>query len=199
MGPSDMPNETPAHLESAQTRAPLAGLAWNAAVIVCGVAVLTVAAKTQILFYPVPMTLHTAAVMAFALALSPRMSVAVVAAYLAAGAIGLPVFAGTPERGIGMSYMLGPTGGYLLGYLIAAGIVSALAAGRGTVGRIAAMLLGLLIVYACGVAWLAKFVAPGQLFALGVAPFVLGDLVKIALVAAGASVVTALMPPATRP
>lgn len=194
-----MPNETPAHLESAQTRALLPGLAWNAAIVVCGVTVLTVAAKTQILFYPVPMTLHTAAVMAFALALSPRMSLAVVAAYLAAGAIGLPVFAGTPERGIGIPYMLGPTGGYLLGYLVAAGIVSALAAGRGTVGRIAAMLLGLLIVYACGVAWLAKFVAPGQLFVLGVAPFVIGDLVKIALVAAGASVVTALMPPATRP
>jgi len=56
------------------------------------------------------------------------------------------------------------------------------------------MLLGLAIVYACGVVWLAQFVAVDQVFALGVAPFVLGDLLKIALVAAGASAVTALLP-----
>jgi biotin transport system substrate-specific component len=189
-----MTNETPARIESAQTRPLLASLIWNIAVIVCGVVVMTVAAKTQVLFYPVPMTLHTAAVMAFALALSPRMSVAVFVAYLAAGAAGFPVFAGTPARGIGLAYMMGPTGGYLLGYLIASGLVAVLAAGRGTIGRIGAMLLGLAVVYACGVAWLAKFVAPDQLFALGIAPFILGDLVKIALVAAGASVVTALLP-----
>ena len=171
----------------------------NLAIIVAGVVIMTAAAKTQVPFYPVPMTLHTAAVMAFALALSPRMSVAVFVAYLAAGAVGLPVFAGTPGRGIGLAYMMGPTGGYLAGYLFASGLVAALAAGRGTVGRLGAMLLGLAIVYACGVIWLAQFVSVNQVFTLGVAPFVLGDLLKIALVAAGASAVTAFGPWARTP
>jgi biotin transport system substrate-specific component len=169
-------------------------LVRNLAIVIAGVVIMTAAAKTQIPFYPVPMTLHTAAVMAFALALSPRMSVAVFVAYLAAGAAGLPVFAGTPERGIGLAYMMGPTGGYLFGYLVASFLVAVLAAGRGVIGQLGAMLLGLAIVYACGVVWLAQFVAVDQVFALGVAPFVLGDLLKIALVAAGASAATALLP-----
>jgi len=169
-------------------------LVRNLAIVVAGVVIMTAAAKIQVPFYPVPMTLHTAAVMAFALALSPRMSVAVFVAYLAAGAVGLPVFAGTPERGIGLAYMMGPTGGYLFGYLVASFLVAVLAAGCGVIGRLGAMLLGLAIVYACGVVWLAQFVAVDQVFALGVAPFVLGDLLKIALVAAGASAVTALLP-----
>jgi biotin transport system substrate-specific component len=188
-----MTNDTSARADTVQARPLFPDVIRSLAIVVGGVIVMTIAAKTQIPFYPVPMTLHTAAVMAFALALSPRMSIAVFAAYLTAGAVGLPVFAGTPERGIGLAYMVGPTGGYLVGYLIASGLVAVLAAGRGTIGRIAAMLLGLAIVYACGVAWLINFVPADKLFAMGVAPFVLGDLVKIALVAAGASAV-ALLP-----
>lgn len=187
-----MANDTRAGLETVAARPARPGLIRNLAIVAAGVVIMTIAAKTQVPFYPVPMTLHTAAVMAFALALPPRMSVAVFAAYLTAGAVGLPVFAGTPERGIGLAYMLGPTGGYLLGYLIAAGLVSVLAAGRGVLGRVGAMLIGLVIVYACGVAWLVNFVSFDRLVAAGIAPFLLGDLVKIALVAAGASAVERL-------
>lgn len=155
-----------------------------ALLVVAGVAVMTASAKTQIPFWPVPMTLHTLAVMAFAVLFGPRMAVSIFAAYLAAGALGLPVFSGTPARGIGIAYMVGPTGGYLVGYLIASWLVGVLAAGRGTLGRAGAMLVGLIPVYGLGIAWLATFVPAPALLAAGFAPFILGDLVKIGVVAA---------------
>ena len=151
--------------------------------IVAGVALMTLAAKVQIPFWPVPMTLHTMAVMAFAVAFGPRRATAIFLAYLAAGAAGLPVFSGSPERGVGLAYMAGPTGGYLLGYLVASGLVGALAAGRGPMGRLLAMLAGLAPVYGFGLAWLAAYVPAERLIALGLAPFLLGDLIKAALAA----------------
>jgi biotin transport system substrate-specific component len=80
--------------------------------------------------------------------------------------------------------MAGPTGGYLLGYLIASWLVGALAKGRGMLERMAAMLAGMALIYLAGVAWLAAYIPAGQLLAVGVMPFLLGDLVKIGVVAA---------------
>lgn len=152
--------------------------------VLAGVGLMTIAAKVQIPFWPVPMTLHTLAVMAFAVAFGPRVAVSIFLAYLAAGAAGLPVFSGSPERGIGLAYMAGPTGGYLLGYLVASWLVGVMANGRGVLGRVGAMLTGMLPVYGLGIAWLAVFVPADQLLAVGVLPFLLGDLVKIGTVAA---------------
>ncbi|MCM2505539.1 biotin transporter BioY [Aureimonas altamirensis] len=159
--------------------------ARTALTIIAGTALMTLAAKVQIPFWPVPMTLHTMAVMAFAVAFGPRIAVSIFIAYLAAGAVGLPVFSGSPERGVGLAYMVGPTGGYLLGYLVASWLVGALAVGKGTLGRVGAMLAGMVPIYAIGMAWLAVYVPVGQLLAVGVLPFLLGDLVKIGVVAAG--------------
>jgi biotin transport system substrate-specific component len=169
--------------------APLAG---KALAVLAGAALMTLAAKAHVPFWPVPMTLHTLAVMAFAVALGPRLAVAIFVAYLAAGAAGLPVFSGTPERGIGLAYMAGPTGGYLAGYLIASWLVGALAHGRGPIAGLGAMLAGLAVVYALGVAWLALYVPAGRLLALGVTPFLAGDLVKIGIVAAGSLLLPAV-------
>lgn len=129
----------------------------TALTIIAGAALMTVAAKTQIPFWPVPMTLHTLAVMAFAVAFGPRIAVSIFLTYLAAGAAGLPVFSGSPERGIGLAYMTGPTGGYLLGYLIASWLVGTLALGKGTLAHMGAMLAGLVVVYGLGAAWLAAY------------------------------------------
>ncbi len=159
--------------------------------VIAGTALMTLAAKIQIPFWPVPMTLHTMAVMAFAVAFGPRLAVSIFLAYLAAGAVGLPVFSGSPERGIGLAYMVGPTGGYLLGYLVASWLVGVLAEGKGALGRIGAMLAGMVPVYAIGVAWLAVYVPAGQLLAVGLMPFLLGDLVKIGVVAAAGLVLPA--------
>ncbi|PRD43502.1 biotin transporter BioY [Phyllobacterium phragmitis] len=152
--------------------------------VIAGAALMTLAAKVQIPFWPVPMTLHTMAVMAFAVAFGPRIAVSIFLTYLAAGAAGLPVFSGSPERGIGLAYMVGPTGGYLLGYLIASWLVGVLATGKGTAGRLGAMLVGMLPIYGFGAAWLAAYVPVNQVLAAGVLPFLLGDLVKIVAVAA---------------
>lgn len=165
--------------------------ARTALIVIAGAALMTLAAKTQVPFWPVPMTLHTLAVMAFAVTFGPRLAVAIFLAYLAAGAVGLPVFSGAPERGVGLAYMAGPTGGYLLGYLVAAWLVGVLAVGRGTIGRLCAMLAGLIPVFAIGVAWLAVYVPTGRLFAVGVAPFLFGDLMKIGVVAAVAPLLPA--------
>ncbi|HEY4201449.1 MAG TPA: biotin transporter BioY [Devosiaceae bacterium] len=165
--------------------------ARRALTVIAGAALMTLAAKIQIPFWPVPMTLHTLAVMGFAVALGPRIAILIFLAYLLAGALGLPVFSGSPERGIGLAYMVGPTGGYLLGYLVASWLVGILALGRATFGRIGAMLAGLVVIYATGVAWLAAYVPANQLVAAGVAPFLVGDLVKIGIIAFGAMLLPA--------
>jgi biotin transport system substrate-specific component len=152
--------------------------------VVAGVALMTLAAKVEVPSWPVPMTLHTLAVLGFSVILGPRLAVSIFLAYLAAGAAGLPVFSGTPARGIGLAYMVGPTGGYLLGYLVASWLVGRLASGRRTLGRIGAMLVGLAVVYAAGLAWLAVYVPADQLVALGLAPTWPGDLIKIGVIAA---------------
>lgn len=154
----------------------------NATVVIAGAALMTLAAKTQLPFWPVPMTLHTLAVMAFAICLGPRMAVAIFMTYLAAGAAGFPVFSGTPERGIGLAYMAGPTGGYLAGYLVASWLTGTLGHGGNLITRLGAMLAGLTVIYALGVSWLALYIPASQLFAIGVAPFLLGDLIKVAMV-----------------
>lgn len=160
-------------------------------IVIAGTALMTLAAKVQIPFWPVPMTLHTMAVMAFAVFLGPRIAVSIFLAYLSAGAVGMPVFSGSPERGIGLAYMAGPTGGYLLGYLVASWMVGVLAAGKGVLGRVGAMLAGMIPVYLIGMAWLAVYVPIGQVLAVGVLPFLLGDLVKIGVVAAASMAVPA--------
>lgn len=164
----------------------------TALTIIAGTALMTVAAKTQIPFWPVPMTLHTLAVMAFAVAFGPRIAVSIFLTYLAAGAAGLPVFSGSPERGIGLAYMTGPTGGYLLGYLIASWLVGTLALGKGTLAHMGAMLAGLVVVYGLGAAWLAAYVPLDRVLSVGVIPFLLGDLVKIGLVTVSGAMLPAI-------
>jgi biotin transport system substrate-specific component len=153
----------------------------RAAIIVVGVGLMTLAAKVQLPFWPVPMTLHTLAVMSFALILRPRLSTAIFAGYLAAGAAGLPVFSGSPERGVGFAYMMGPTGGYLLGYFIAAWLVGVLGHGKPILQRCLACLAGLVVIYSAGLLGLWAFVPSEKLLAAGLAPFLVGDLVKCAL------------------
>src|SRR5258705_4097477 len=126
--------------------------------VVVGVLVLTVSAKLQIPLWPVPMTMQTYVILVVAMAYGTRLGVATVVAYLLAGAAGLPVFAGTPEKGIGLPYMLGPTGGYLAGFLIATYLMGKLAQrgwDRRVLSCLAAISLGHLLILACGVAWLA--------------------------------------------
>lgn len=160
----------------------------NLLIVLAGSVLLTLSAKLSIPFYPVPMTLQTLVVLCLAMALGPWLGVSAVLAYLAQGALGLPVFAGTPEKGIGLAYMLGTTGGYLLGFVVSAFVVGHLAYrrwDRSLLTMIAAMVIGNLIIYTLGLVWLGTVVGWDKpILAWGMTPFLLGDLAKILIAAA---------------
>jgi biotin transport system substrate-specific component len=147
-----------------------------------GSALLTLSAKVQVPFYPVPMTMQTLVVLLVGMAFGARLGVATVALYLAEGAAGLPVFAGTPEKGIGLAYMMGPTGGYLLGFVLAAAIAGWMVERRRDAAGLAlAVVAGSIAIYGPGVLWLARFVGAGRALELGLVPFLGGDLLKAGL------------------
>ncbi len=159
----------------------------NAALVVAGSLVLWASAKIQVPFYPVPMTLQTLAIMAIAASFGMRLGIAAVLLYLAEGAFGLPVFAGTPEKGIGLAYMIGPTGGYLVGFVLAVGLVGWLAE-RGFDGNVfklfGVMLAGDVVIFALGIFWLGTVLGWDKpVLDWGLYPFILGDVTKIALAA----------------
>lgn len=183
------------------TTSTLAGALWpakanpvarNVLLVLAGVALLTISAKVQVPFWPVPVTLQTLAVPLIAAALGARLGATAVLAYLATGLV-LPVFAGA---GYGPLYFLGTTGGYLLAYPIAAWIVGLVAerVGNRVLPLFGAMLAADILVLALGFAWLAFIaqLASGAWGGIGyerawlggVAPFLLADLVKVALAAA---------------
>jgi biotin transport system substrate-specific component len=145
--------------------------------------VLALSARVSVPFWPVPMTLQTLAVLTIGGLAGPRLAGAALLLYLVEGACGLPVFAGTPERGIGLAYLAGPTGGYLAGMLLAAPLVGWLVArARGRMLAVAgAVLAGTVVIYVCGVAWLAGIVGAGHALALGVLPFAAGEVAKVTL------------------
>lgn len=152
-----------------------------------GTTLLTLSAKTQVPFWPVPITMQTFVVLLIGFSYGARLGGATVLFYLCEGAIGLPVFAGTPERGLGLAYMSGPTGGYLAGFFIAAILTGWLAehGWRNGIWRIAAaMCLGHLVILTAGVAWLAAYVGWLQAWHLGIYPFVLATIVKTMLAVA---------------
>lgn len=149
---------------------------------VLGSALLTLSAKLQVPFYPVPMTMQTLVVLLIGLAFGAGLGVATVLLYLAEGTVGLPVFAGTPEKGIGLAYMLGPTGGYLVGFVLAAAITGWIAERRRDAAGLAlAVVAGMIAIYTPGVLWLAHIVGFDTALELGLVPFVWGDLLKGAL------------------
>jgi biotin transport system substrate-specific component len=138
-------------------------------------------------FFPVPLTMQTLAVIGLGLALGPWRGSAAVLLYLALGAAGLPVFAGTPQQGIGIPYMLGPTGGYLAGYALAAFLAGWLALrdwDRSPVSAMAAALLAGAVIYVPGLLWLGVVIGFDKpVLQYGLYLFVLGDLVKALLAA----------------
>jgi biotin transport system substrate-specific component len=159
-----------------------------------GSALLIASAKVQVPFYPVPMTMQTMVVLLLGMTLGPWLALAAVLVYLTEGAFGLPVFAGTPEKGIGLAYMAGPTGGYLIGFALAAWVAGMVAGRRPNLKRLSvAALAGILAIYVPGALWLSTLVGPGQAIVAGIAPFVLGDLLKGALAVALAGGAAALL------
>lgn len=163
---------------------PQARIFRAAALMLAGLCLLTLSAKIQIPFWPVPMTMQTLVVLVIGMAYGWRLGAATVLAYLVAGAAGLPVFAGTPARGIGVAYMMGPTGGFLLGFLISAAAVGFLGErgwDRSVLRTAVAMVLGQAIITLAGVAWLAVLFNLPKAIEVGFKPFLAASLLKVAL------------------
>lgn len=160
----------------------------NVLLAVAGTIALWISAKIQVPFYPVPMTMQTFVVLVIGMAFGWRLGAATVALYLAEGAMGFPVFAGTPEKGIGLSYMVGPTGGYLIGFVVAAAIVGWLAQrkwDRNVFTTLAAMILGTAVIFLFGIAWLGTVIGwEKPVLQYGLYPFLPGAAFKISLAAA---------------
>ena len=160
--------------------------AWYAFLAVVGTVVLAVSAKVKVPLWPVDASLQTLALFVIAASFGQRLGAATLALYLMEGALGLPVFQGTPERGIGLAYMAGTTGGYLAGFLAAAVMVG-WAGDRGwdrnPFKLFAVMLAAEVVLLALGAAWLAYLFGIDKALEYGVGPFIVTDLVKIAVAA----------------
>lgn len=163
-----------------------AGVLRAVVLVSFGTALLTFSAKVNLPLPYVPMTLQTLAVLMIGAAYGRRLGSATLIAYLAEGAIGLPVFAGPVG---GLAPLLGPTAGYLFGFVAAAFVTGWLAErgwDRSIAWLFAAMAIGHVIILAAGFAWLAFGVRLGveKAWLVGIAPFIAGSLVKNALGAA---------------
>src|SRR3954470_5517280 len=152
-----------------------------------GLGALVVALSAQVVvpvpLSPVPMTLQPLAVLAVGGLLGAAGGVSALVAYLALGVAGLPVFAGGSS---GIVHLIGPTGGYLLAFPVAAGVAGALAGRSAGVLRVLlACALGMVVIHAGGVAQLALLGGnPAAAFRVGFVPFLTGDLLKVGLAAA---------------
>jgi len=169
----------------------------NVLLAVLGVALLTLSAKVKVPMYPVPVTLQPMVVLGIGVAFGFRLGLATLVLYVAEGALGFPVFAGTPEKGIGIAYLMGPTGGYIFGFVLAAASVGWLAErgwDRNILKMTLACLLGLALIYGPGLLQLGAVVGFDKpILAWGFYPFILADLVKVAIVALGFPAVWSLL------
>ena len=150
--------------------------------VLAGIALLTASAHIKIPFYPVPLTMQTLIVLGIGMTYGVRLGGATLLGYLAAGFIGLPVFAG----GAGLAYMMGPTGGYLAGFFAAAVVLGALAERgwtRSWATAAVAMLMGNVIIYLLGVGWLTSLIGWDKAVQFGLLPFLYGDALKLIIAA----------------
>ena len=153
-------------------------------IVFFGSILLTISAKIKIPFYPVPMTMQTFVVLLMGLTFGWRIGVATISLYLFEGIIGLPVFAGTPEKGLGLIYFTGPTMGYLIGFLLATFIAGYLKFKTNIFFIFLKLILSVSTIYILGILWLGNLIGWDKpLFELGVAPFLLAELFKICLLA----------------
>ena len=152
-------------------------------IILVGSILLAISAKIKVPFYPVPMTMQTFMVLIIGVTLGWRLGVATVGLYLFEGILGLPVFSGTPEKGIGLIYFTGPTMGYLIGFLFATFFAGFFNYGKSTIINFLKITFATSFIYIIGMFWLGGLIGWDKpIFDLGAKPFLLAELLKILLV-----------------
>ena len=151
-------------------------------VIFFGSILLTISSKIKIPFYPVPMTMQTFVVLLMGMAFGWKIGVATISLYLFEGILGFPVFAGTPEKGIGISYMLAHTGGYLAGFQFAAFFAGYLNFNTNIFKVFIKLVLCVSTIYILGMFWLGMLIGWDKpIFQLGALPFLFAELFKITI------------------
>ena len=145
-----------------------------------GSIILAISSKIKIPFYPVPMTMQTLVVLVIGIGFGWKLGLATVTLYLFEGIIGLPVFSGTPEKGLGLIYFTGPTMGYLLGFLVAVYVSGQFNFDNNLFKNFLKLFLATSFIYILGMAWLGSLIGWDKpIFQLGAQPFLLAELFKI--------------------
>ncbi|WP_299041002.1 biotin transporter BioY [uncultured Tateyamaria sp.] len=159
----------------------------QAVLVVLGIALLAVAAKIKVPMWPVPITMGTFAVLTIGAAYGARLGLVTILGYMIIGALGFDVFAGSSAETFGLTYMMGGTGGYLVGYVLATVALGALAQrgwDRSVMWMALAMLIGNVLIYVPGLAWLGQLYGWDKpILEWGLTPFLVGDALKLALAA----------------
>lgn len=174
----------------AEVFGPSAGTALRvkqAVLVLVGITLLAVAAKISIPMTPVPITMGTFAVLTIGAAYGPRLGLVTILGYMIVGAAGFDVFAGSTAEANGLTYMMGSTGGYLVGYVLATlalGFAASKGLDRSVIDMGAAMLVGNALIYVPGLLWLGTLYGWDQpILQWGFTPFLVGDVLKLALAA----------------
>ena len=148
-----------------------------------GSIILAISSKVKIPFYPVPMTMQTLVVIMIGIAFGWKLGVATISLYLFEGIIGLPVFAGSPEKGVGLVYFTGPTMGYLIGFIFAAYFAGIFNYDKNIFKNLLKLIFSTSFIYILGIVWLGSLIGWDKpLFQLGVQPFLLAELFKILII-----------------
>lgn len=159
----------------------------QAALVILGIACLAVAAKIKVPMWPVPITMGTFAVLTIGAAYGARLGLVTILGYMIVGALGFDVFAGSSAEAYGLTYMMGGTGGYLVGYVLATvalGVLARRGWDRSLLWMALAMLIGNILIYAPGLAWLGQLYGWDKpILEWGLTPFLVGDALKLALAA----------------
>ena len=142
---------------------------------------LAISAKIKITFYPVPMTMQTFVVLLIGIIFGWKLGLFTISLYLIEGLVGLPVFAGTPEKGMGLVYFVGPTMGYLIGFVAAVFLAGYFKYNQNYILNFFKLILSVSLIYIFGMIWLVNFTGWDKVFIVGAQPFLLAELFKIAL------------------
>ena len=162
-------------------------LVKQAVLVVLGIAALAIAAKIKVPMWPVPVTMGTFAVLTIGAAYGARLGLVTILGYMIVGALGFDIFANSSAEKFGLEYMMGGTGGYLLGYVLATLVLGYLARqgwDRSVVWMGLAMLIGTVLIYVPGLLWLGQLYGWDKpILEWGLTPFLIGDGLKLVLAA----------------
>ena len=155
----------------------------NLFIALMGTVLLAISAKIKIPFYPVPMTMQTFVILFLGISMGWKLGVATTSLYLFEGIIGLPVFSGTPEKGLGLVYFSGPTMGYLIGFVVTAFIAGIFNYDKNIIKNFFKLIFSVSFIYILGILWLGNLIGwEKPLFQLGVQPFLLAELFKVLII-----------------